>query len=131
MSKVEIIKNPHIDLPLAPNEQKTMDQCARLSSHMWEGRIDGKIACIWGLVPPSLMSTRAYIWLYTNDTVEDHQFVFVRYSQLMIEEMLKEYEVIEGHCHADAKRSIRWLKWLGAEFQPLGNKRVAFTIRKK
>lgn len=110
---------------------KTLKQCLLLSGISWMGFIDGKVACVWGLVPPTLMSNRAYLWLLTTDLVDEHQFIFVRHSQRFVEEALKEYDIIVGHCHSKETRSIRWLKWLGAEFSVPEGLRVPFSIRRK
>jgi hypothetical protein len=96
--------------------QKTMDFCLLMSTVIWAGFIGGKLACIWGVIPPTLMSSQAYLWLYTTDVIKGHEFILVRHSQLVIDEVLKEYPSIVGHALMGADKSIRWLKWLGAEF---------------
>lgn len=96
--------------------EKTMDFCLLMSTCIWAGFIDGKLACIWGVIPPTLMSNQAYLWLYTTDVIKEHQFVLVRHSQMVIEEILEEYPSIVGHAIIGSTKSIRWLKWLGAKF---------------
>lgn len=109
-------------------ESKTLDACLGFATHLWIGEINDKIACAWGLVPPSLLSDEAYLWLYSTSAVDEHKFIFVRYSQRLIEEMLKIYPTIVGVTDAKASDSIRWLKWLGAKFgEPIG-KYLPFTI---
>lgn len=119
-----------LGLHLTDNEFNTMSNCAQMSSMTWVGRVDGELACIWGLIPPTLLSQQAYLWLYTTKIVEKHQFLFVRHSQRRMEEMLDEYPLIVGNCDANEKRSVRWLKWLGAEFVAKEGRRLAFQIRK-
>jgi hypothetical protein len=103
-------------------EERTMDYFLMMSTFMWAGYVDNEIACVWGVVPPSLMSNRAYLWLFTTDVIKEHQFLLVRHSQVVIKEILKEYPVIVGHVLLGASKSMRWLKWLGAEFgYPQGN----------
>jgi hypothetical protein len=111
--------------------KKTLSDCLAISSYVFVGEIDGKIACVWGLVPPTLLSDQAYMWLLTTDLMQEHQFVLVRHSQRVIEDVLKKYNMITGVCIVGENKSIRWLKWLGAEFgKPDGNK-VPFVIRTK
>ncbi len=86
---------------------------------------------MWGLIPPTLMSNQAYLWLYTTDLVKEHQFLFVRYSQRMVEKLLEHYESIVGHVQVDAPRSRQWLKWLGAEFGNPKGSNIPFVIRKR
>lgn len=102
------------------------------SEHVWVGENDGELVCTWGLVPPTLLSDYAYLWMISFPGAEEHQFVLVRHSQLQIQEMLKRHPYIIGHCEAKAERSIRWLRWLGAEFKATPkNGLVEFRIRRK
>jgi hypothetical protein len=108
-------------LDFTPIEGKTMDFCLLMSSYIWAGHIDNKLACIWGVIPPTLMSEQAYLWLYTTDVIKEHQFTLVRHSQLVIDEILKEYSSLVGHVIMGHDKSMRWLKWLGAKFgEPQG-----------
>ena len=90
---------------------------------------DGKVAGFWGIVLPTLISDRAYLWLYTTPALDDHQFVFVRQSQIWIKETLKEFPLIVGHAFAARTKSIRWLKWLGAKFLQPEGRLIPFEIR--
>lgn len=103
-------------LDLSLGDKTAMEVCFTISSMIWRGRIDGKLACIWGLIPRTILSHQAYLWLYTTDVIAGHQFIFVRHSQLVMEKMLEEYSPIVGHAMVGNHRSICWLKWLGAEF---------------
>jgi hypothetical protein len=96
--------------------QQTMDFCLLMSTIIWAMFIEGKLACIWGIIPPTLMSYQAYLWLYTTDVIKEHQFCLVRHSQRAIEEILEEFPSIVGHAAIGSSKSIRWLRWLGAEF---------------
>lgn len=84
----------------------------------WTGLVDEKIACVWGLVAPSILSESAYLWLLTSDLIEEHKFTFVRHSQLVLPGMLEDFPLISGHVLADQARSKKWLKWLGVTFGP-------------
>lgn len=104
-----------------PGAEKTLGQCLMMSTASWTGLVDGEVACIWGVIPPTIISNRAYLWLLTTELVQEHQFLFVRHSQRVIETMLEEYDLITGHVKAGEDRSMRWLKWLGAKFgEPQG-----------
>ena len=109
-------------------DQKAMDFCLLMSTYMWAGFVDGKLACIWGVIPPSLMSVQAYLWLYTTNVIEEHQFLLVRHSQMVIKEILQEYPSIVGHATIGAGKSLRWLKWLGARFGHPAGTLIPFRI---
>ena len=116
---------------LTDEESKTLEQYLTFSAKLCIGSIDGKLCCAWGLIPPTLISQQAYLWLFTTEAVEEHKFIFVRNSQRMVQEMLEEWPIITGFCEISATRSIRWLRWLGAVFSEPTGKFLPFTIRKK
>lgn len=110
-------------------ERMMLDRFIRHSECCWLGKIDGEFACIWGLIPPTLLSSTAYLWLLVGEPVDRHKFVFVRHSQIEIRRMLDIYPTIVGHCDVRHKRSMQWLKWLGAKFaMPNEEWAAAFTI---
>lgn len=110
-------------------DQETMHRHMHNSSRCWIGRDGDQILCFLGVIPPTLLSDRAYLWLYTTEHLREHVFIFVRYSQRVIAEILEQYPIIVGHAALGSDRSIRWLRWLGAEFgHPEGNY-LPFEIR--
>lgn len=82
-----------------------------------------------GVVPPTLMADCAYLWLYTTPAIEKYKFMFLRHSQIVIREMLSEYQLIVGHTLRNADRSINWLRWLGADYIEADDKFLRFEIR--
>lgn len=86
---------------------------------------------MWGLIPPSLLSNRAYLWLLSTHIVQEHKFLFIRYSQRYVEEMLKVYDELYGDVLVGNDPAKKWLKWLGAEFGYPDRGRIPFVIRKK
>ena len=114
-----------------PGAEAVMQECMFRSQEIRYGFVDGTVACVWGLIPPTIMSDSAYLWLLTTDIVAEHKFLFIRHSQVQIEDALELYPTIIGDCEVGNAQAFRWLRWLGAEFaEPIG-KRVPFVIRKK
>jgi len=111
-----------------PDACETLADFYRRSSYTWIGVADDIVACIWGLIPPTILSDRAYLWMLTTDLVDEHKFIFVRYSRLAMDEMLKHYPTIVGHVEATQTRSIRWLRWLGARYGNPQGKMIPFWI---
>lgn len=101
-----------------------------LSSAIYKGMVDGRLLCVWGLIPPTMLSDQAYLWLQTSDTAQEHEFILVRRSQIELKVMLEKYSKIVGHCEVRAERSIRWLRWLGAIFGEPDGLLVPFVIRR-
>lgn len=115
----------------SPLDSIALDNWLFVTQDLFVGCVDGTPVCAWGLVPPTLMSDRAYLWSIVLETAKDHEFVLVRHSQIQIKKMLELYQTINGHCEVGEERSIRWLKWLGAEFGVPQGRLVPFTIRRR
>ena len=111
-------------------QKMVLGNCIQRSAPLWAGFVDGEFVCTWGLIPPTLMSDRAYLWLHVTPALEGNEFAFVRHSQVVIEEMLKDYPIIWGETLVENTRAIRWLRWLGAEFDKPEGQRIRFMIRK-
>lgn len=102
-----------------------------VSSKLRAGVVDGKLICLWGLIPPTMLSDQAYLWLHTTEAAQEHEFILVRRSQIEIKAMLEEFPRIIGHCEVGAEQSIRWLRWLGASFGDHDGRLVPFEIVRK
>ena len=119
---VEIVNANHISFDMIPQQIDSerwalVGSVYNRSDERWIGSADNEIACIWGLIPPSLMSDQAYIWLFHNELVEKHKFAFIRHSQVQVQRMLKLYPYIVGDCQLANTTGRRWLQWLGAKFK--------------
>lgn len=116
---------------LTDEESKTLEEYLTFSIKLYIGAIEGKLVCAWGLIPPTLLADRAYLWLFSTEAVEEHKFIFIRHSQRAMEEMLKEWPVINGFCEIGNTRSHKWLEWLGARFGEPTKNFIPFEIRKR
>lgn len=103
----------------------------KISQHVFYGTADKELACIWGLVAPTILSDQAYLWLYCTPVIDNHKFLFIRHSQRWVEKTLKEYPKIVGYCDEGNVRAIRWIKWLGGIFAAPVNGKCAFEITRK
>jgi hypothetical protein len=110
------------------NAARTVQNWWTVSDKVWAGMVDGEIACLWGLAPPSFLADNAHLWLLTTDLVENHKFLFVRHSQRWMEQVRKVYPLITGHTESTNLAAIRWIRWLGGEFGPPVGGYRAFTI---
>lgn len=101
----------------------------RRSAFAWVGLVDEQAACAYGLIAPSLINEVAYLWLLTNSLVDQHQFAFVRHSQIETRKMLLMFPRIIGHVVEGEERSKRWLKWLGVRLGKRENGFIEFELR--
>lgn len=109
--------------------QETIHRAMMNSYRVWLAVDEDKVIAVWGLIPPTLLSDRAYLWLHTTKHFSDYAFVFLRHSRNVVQQMLDHFPIIVGHGSADSPRSLRWLHWLGAEFDPPQGPFLPFTIR--
>lgn len=127
----DLIYPEHLSM-LSEINQETMRRHMHNSARVWVGYEDDKVLCFLGLIAPSLLSDRAYLWLYTTEHLHSHIFVFIRYSQRLVAEMLEHYPVIVGHTEVSNIKAIRWLRWLGATFgEPQAEGVYPFEIKAK
>lgn len=100
-----------------PNAFEYLQKFICNSQANYVGYINGEVACVYGLRPPTLLSNqRAYLWLLTTDVVDRNKFEFIRHSEIVIENVLKEFEMIVGDTHIKDERAFKWVKWLGAVY---------------
>jgi hypothetical protein len=114
-----------------PGAEEVLRECIWRSIEIRQGLVDGEVACVWGLIPPTILSNTAYLWLCTTDIIAEHKFLFIRHSQRYIEEALKRYSTIIGEVVGHNPPARRWIRWLGGEFGPTILDRTPFTIRAK
>lgn len=124
----DLIFAEHLSMMSTIN-QETMKRSMQNSSRVWLGMDDAKVLAVWGLIPPTLLSDVAYLWLFTTKDFGAHQFMFIRHSQRAVQMMLEEFPVIVGHGVVGADKSLRWLRWLGAKFGEPQGEFLPFEIR--
>lgn len=95
----------------------------RKSSHCWTVMIDGKPAAIWGVADLNVLGGVVAVWLLGTDAIERHPGAFARRSVAFKDQLFTRYKIMRNVVDARNLVSIRWLKWLGAEFSD------AFDIR--
>lgn len=93
--------------------ERTCEAISR-SSVVWVGKADGVEVCAVGLIPVTILSDMALLWLTHTHLCEQHPLRFARWSLRVMKEAKALYPSIYGVCVRPA--SMAWLKWLGAEF---------------
>lgn len=96
------------------------------SAVAWLG---GEPCAIFGVVVCDILTGTGSPWLLgTNGIIENYR-EFLKNSHCVIDDMLRVCPKLTNHVHAGNKISVRWLKWLGFEFdraQPYGVERELF-----
>lgn len=113
---------------LSSRNADVLNYCQTLGD-VYSGFVDGKFICCWGIIPPTFLSNQAYLWMWMPQPIQ-HQLVFIRQSQIQVAKMLERYDTIVGHCQIGNRSAQRWLRWLGAKFDPPGSDTIPFVIRR-
>jgi hypothetical protein len=108
-----------------------LDHWQKSSVEVYQGKINERVVCVWGIILPTTFSNSAYLWMAHTEELGRHPFVFIRQSQIEIRKLLEVYPQIIGHAVIDNDKAKRWLRWLGAEFHtPVGNLHPFFIRRR-
>jgi hypothetical protein len=114
---------------LSEFNQETMSRAIRNSDWVWIGDVNGEIFGFWGLIAPSMLSDKAYLWFMHTDALCKHTFRFVRHSRRVVTELLSHYPILVGHCTTSAVHSLQWVRWCGAQFGASQGDLIPFEIR--
>lgn len=95
----------------------------RCSDRAMTGLLDGKVACMFGVAPVSMMGGKGAVWMLGSDLIESHPKHFLRRCRRELSIMARNYGVLHNYVDARNTKAIRWLKWLGfdiGEPEPIG-----------
>lgn len=112
-----------------PNAERSLASFMMSSAEVWAGYVGDEVACVCGLIAPTMLSDRAYLWLITTSLVDEHQFRFIRQSQIWMSQVRQRYPLITGDVSIDNERAQRWLTWLGAKLGFPKADMIPFQIR--
>jgi len=115
------------DLPIV--DRVRVEDFTRASCMCFVAKSGQTVLCIWGLIAPSFVTPKAYIWVHSRREVSRVSIGFARKSLEVTRKMLEVFPEIVGHCESKSKGSIRWLRWCGAEFGSPTGPLVPFTLR--
>lgn len=103
--------------------QEVLAESVERSAMAWAGCADGKLVCLFGVVPVSLAGVTGVPWLLGSDDVCAYSRAFLRCNKAYVRDMLHEFPVLRNVVDARNEVSINWLKWLGFELdaaEPMG-----------
>jgi len=112
-------------------DMKCLVRASRAAAKIWIGSADEDVIFIVGLIPPTVIADYAYMWLHVTDKLQGHEFLMIRHSQLAVEEALKHYKYVIGHCEPKNAKALKWLKWLGATFGPPERGMIPFLFERQ
>lgn len=81
----------------------------------WTYRADGRIVCMAGITPLSLIGRTGIPWLLGSELVVPHRRTFMVETRRMVTHWLTLFDVLRNVVDARYEAAIRWLIWLGFE----------------
>lgn len=78
--------------------------------------IDDEPVAVYGLRVESVTSGIGVPWLLATESAMKHKSEFLKQSPSVVRNMLNICPKLYNYVHVENKASIRWLKWLGFEF---------------
>lgn len=98
----------------------------------WTYRDDGRIICMAGVAPLSLIGSTGVPWLLGSPLVASHRRAFMVETRRMVAQWLSIFPVLRNVVDARYEAAIRWLRWLGftvGEPFPLGSGSFRFALK--
>jgi len=95
------------------NPREVLVESVERSDRAWAGVADGELACLFGVVPLSLIGVSGIPWLIGSEAVTTYGRAFLRRNRAYVAEMLQADPVLMNVVDARTAVSIRWLRWLG------------------
>lgn len=93
--------------------EAVMDVGLRCSAVAWTGFVDGRVCCMFGVAPVSIVSGIGAPWMVTTHHLERHEMAFLRRCRRYLREMLGRYNHLVNFVDARNESAIRWLTWMG------------------
>lgn len=102
----------------AKSVEQAVIQSVQMSLQSYAFWCDGHLICIAGVSSKSLLCGVGVPWALGTDLMDQMPRQVLHYSPRMLAVMMCEFSELVNWVHAENKRSIRWLKWLGFTVQP-------------
>lgn len=98
-----------------------VEACAmsvRVSKLCWTARVDGELACIFGVAPVgSVLEPRGVVWMLGTPLVPKHRRILARLAPKYIRQMLEAYPHLINQVHAKNTVATVWLRKMGFVLQ--------------
>lgn len=90
-----------------------LEQSIDASRHAYTASFDGRILCMFGVAPRSLLSDEAFPWLLAAPEMVRHAITLQKVSKPFITRARKEFIWLHNYVSPRNVVAIRWLRWLG------------------
>jgi hypothetical protein len=79
----------------------------------WTATVDGRVACIFGVTPVTVLGSEGIPWMVGTPLISKHARAFIRMSPLYIAQMLRAYPHLANYVHSRNRQAVAWLKRMG------------------
>lgn len=103
--------------------RECLDETNDIQNTSWVWEHDGKVMCIFGVNPVEDSDRIGAIWMLATKFFDDYFMIFASGCKPIVEDMIKPFKYVFNYVHAENKKSIKWLQWLGfkvREAEPIG-----------
>lgn len=80
------------------------------------GLADGVPYCVFGVNRAAMISDMGIPWMVGTVDLDRHARYFIKHCRAIVDGWMLEYRMLENHIDARNTKAIRWLKWMGFEF---------------
>ncbi|MEW8025545.1 MAG: hypothetical protein AB2777_21100 [Candidatus Thiodiazotropha endolucinida] len=94
----------------------TIAQSIALSPKAYTLRVEGELVCIFGVGMLSMIGPEGVPWLLGTNAIKRHRRLFLELSKPISTHLLSKYAHLRQLVDVRNRLSVRWLKWLGFDF---------------
>ncbi len=96
-----------------PDPVEALSRSVKDSVLSWTGCVDGEPACVFGVVPISMLCGIGSPWLLGTNLIPKNAGAFIRHSTPYIHGMLREFPHLFNFVDVRNRKAIAWLKRSG------------------
>lgn len=99
--------------------RQALETSLSCSTTAFAGLVDGAPACLFGSGPVNLLTRTGGVWLLGTAAIDRHAMAFARRNRAMLPELFGDlWDTLTNRVDARNRVTRRWLRWLGARFEP-------------
>lgn len=100
------------------DHERTIRESIRRSAWAMTARVDGEMACIFGVAPlGTMLDPRGVPWMLGTDLVPRHRRILARLAPRYIAQMLEAYPHLLNQVHTKNAVATGWLRKMGFVLQ--------------
>lgn len=101
---------------LGTDPEAALREGLRVSRWSRTGLVDGVPVCMFGVLCENYLLGRGVPWMLSAKGLERIKKRFIRDCRGVVDEMRALHPALGNIVHAENRRAIQWLKWLGFGF---------------